>query len=274
MSLKKYVEKRHFERTPEPAPSKAKAKKPHALQYCVQRHNASHLHYDLRLEVDGALKSWAVPKGPTLDPNEKRLAMMVEDHPIEYGSFEGNIPKGNYGGGSVMLWDRGTYEVLEDMPAEKQLERGDFKVRIHGEKIKGDFAIVHIKRGKGNEWLLIKKKDEFAKPGWDANDHARSVISGRTQEEIALDADPETPMVPMPKNIEPMLAQLGSGEPPNRPGWIYEVKWDGYRAICYIQDGKMRMESRRGNALHYPALADLPKHVAAKTAIIDGEVAA
>src|SRR5262249_6681397 len=145
MSLKKYVEKRHFERTPEPAPSKAKEKKAHALQYCVQRHNASHLHYDLRLEIGGAPKSSAVPKGPTLDPNEKRLAMMVEDHPLEYGGFEGNIPKGNYGAGSVMLWDRGTYEILDGMPADKQLERGDFKVRIHGEKIKGDFAIVHIK---------------------------------------------------------------------------------------------------------------------------------
>src|SRR5437868_378792 len=118
MSLKKYSEKRHFDKTPEPAPKAANAHGKHQLSFCVQRHHASHLHYDFRLEVDGALKSWAVPKGPTLDPAVKRLAMMVEDHPLEYGSFEGVIPQGNYGAGSVMLWDRGTYEVLDDTPAE------------------------------------------------------------------------------------------------------------------------------------------------------------
>src|SRR5215470_14545106 len=153
MSLKKYSEKRHFDRTPEPPaaepdPESAKeaAKK---LQYCVQRHDASHLHYDFRLEVGGALKSWAVPKGPTLDPNEKRLAMMVEDHPLEYGDFEGVIPEG-YGAGSVMLWDRGTYELLGDATADEQLVRGDFKFRLHGEKVRGEFALVRTKRGKGN----------------------------------------------------------------------------------------------------------------------------
>src|SRR5215469_1893049 len=166
MSLKKYSEKRHFDRTPEPPAAepelesaKEAAKK---LQYCVQRHHATHLHYDFRLESGGALKSWAVPKGPTLDPSEKRLAMMVEDHPIEYGGFEGVIPKGNYGAGSVMLWDRGTYEILDGAPAEEQIARGDFKFRIHGEKINGDFVLAKIKRSeKGNEWLLIKKKDTF-----------------------------------------------------------------------------------------------------------------
>src|ERR1700686_463542 len=223
MSLKEYSEKRHFDRTPEPAPSEAlKAAGP--LQYCVQRHHATHLHYDLRLEVGGALKSWAVPKGPTLDPAEKRLAMMVEDHPIEYGSFEGVIQKGNYGGGSVMLWDRGTYELLGDASAEEQLARGDFKFRLHGEKITGEFAIVRMKRGKGNEWLLIKKKDSAARPGWDPEDHAESVLTGRTQEEIArgFDAGPAPaakplsgpraakagtkPAADMPKIITPMLA--------------------------------------------------------------------
>src|SRR5438045_6430969 len=116
--------------------------------FCVQRHHATRLHYDLRLEVGGALKSWAVPKGPTLDPAEKRLAMMVEDHPIEYGSFEGNIPKGDYGAGSVMLWDRGSFEQLGQGTAEEQLERGDFKFRLVGEKITGEFALVRMKRGK------------------------------------------------------------------------------------------------------------------------------
>src|ERR1700677_1229540 len=157
MSLKRYAEKRSFDKTPEPAPGKEAASGA-SLTFCVQRHHASHLHYDLRLEVEGALKSWAVPKGPTLDPNEKRLAMHVEDHPIEYGGFEGVIPKGNYGAGSVMLWDRGTYQVLGEATTEQQLARGDFKFQLTGEKLNGEFAIVRMKRGKGNEWLLLKKK--------------------------------------------------------------------------------------------------------------------
>ena len=185
MSLERYTREAPFRPTPEPAPSTKGPGTGASRQYCVQRHHARHLHYDLRLEVGGALKSWAVPKGPTLDPAEKRLAMMVEDHPIEYGGFEGVIPKGNYGAGSVMLWDRGTYEMLGEATAEEQLARGDFKFRVHGEKITGEFAIVRMKRGKGNEWLLIKKKDAAAQPGWNTEDHAVSVLTGRTQEEIA-----------------------------------------------------------------------------------------
>src|SRR3984885_9940013 len=173
MSLKKYAEKRRFEQTPEPAPGAMPAHLS-GLQFCVQRHHASHLHYDFRLEVGGALKSWAVPKGPTLDPNEKRLAMMVEDHPLEYGSFEGVIPKGNYGAGSIMLWDRGTYQLLGEFQVEEQLAKGDFKFHLSGEKLRGDFALVRTKRGKGNEWLLLKKKDAFAQAGWDTEDQARS----------------------------------------------------------------------------------------------------
>src|SRR5258706_9940451 len=192
MSLKTYKEKRSFDRTPEPAPPTTPAPTPGSksqprvpLRFCVQRHHATNLHYDLRLEVDGVLKSWAVPKGPTLDPDQKRLAMMVEDHPIEYGGFEGVIPKGNYGAGSVMLWDRGAYELLGDATADEQLKRGDFKFRLAGEKLSGEVALVRMKRGKGNEWLLIKKRDSTAQPGWDPEDHSQSVLTGRTQEEIA-----------------------------------------------------------------------------------------
>jgi bifunctional non-homologous end joining protein LigD len=297
--LEKYAEKRKFDRTPEPA-GHLTAREPHPLQFCVQRHHATHLHYDLRLEVDGVLKSWAVPKGPTLDPAHKRLAMMVEDHPIEYGSFEGTIPKGNYGAGSVMLWDRGTYQLLGQLSAEEQLAKGDFKFHLSGEKLRGDFALVRIeprnKRGKGNEWLLLKKKDAFAKAGWDTEDHARSVATGRTQEEIAqeltVDDPPAAPAKsvakipgakksPMPESVAPMLAQIGKGDPPSGDDWLYEIKWDGVRALIFIEegridDGKLRMVSRNGNRMdrQYPELSILPHRMNAKQAILDGEIAA
>ena len=193
--LEEYVRKRKFSRTPEPAPSPGDAGRSAAVPrpvFCVQRHDASRLHYDFRLELNGVLLSWAIPKGPSLDPGVRHLAVRVEDHPLQYGSFEGNIPTGEYGGGSVMLWDRGTYELLDaDVPAEEQLARGDFKFRLSGEKLRGDFAIVQMKnvqmktRGKGNEWLLIKKRNRFAAPGWNIEDYAWSVLTGRSQEEIA-----------------------------------------------------------------------------------------
>lgn len=303
--LKPYADKRSFDRTPEPGPeSSPQPRDAGRLEFCVQRHHASHLHYDLRLEVDGVLKSWAVPKGPTLDPAEKRLAMMVEDHPIEYGGFEGVIPAGNYGAGSVMLWDRGTYELLTPSgaaaSAEAQLQKGDFKFRLHGAKLHGEFALVHMKstrRGsKGNEWLLLKKKDQFAEPGWNTEEHARSALTHRTQEEIArgLDADPPgdpapadlskisgAVRAPMPhpgtgSEIAPMLATLGQGPPPATAGWLYEVKWDGVRAMCYVHDGGIEMRSRNGRAIEaqYPELSILPRQIHANSAILDAEIAA
>src|SRR5579871_839069 len=185
MSLREYARKRSFDKTPEPKPD-APLSQPGRNFFCVQRHDATRLHYDFRLEVDGVLKSCAVPKGPSLEPLSKGLAVHVEDHPLDYGNFEGNIPKGEYGGGSVMLWDRGSYELLGNAPALAQIERGDLKFRLHGEKLAGEFALVRMRnRGKGNEWLLIKKKDAAAKPGWNIEDYARSVLTGRTQQEIA-----------------------------------------------------------------------------------------
>jgi bifunctional non-homologous end joining protein LigD len=185
MGLEEYSAKRRFAHTPEPPPTVEAGNQP-ANRFCVQRHDATRLHYDFRLEIDGVLKSWAIPKGPVLDPTLKHLAAQVEDHPVEYGGFEGTIPEGNYGAGSVMLWDQGTFELLGAASADEQLARGDLKFRLSGEKLKGEFALVRMKsRGKGKEWLLIKKRDEFAMPGWDIEAHAYSVLSGRTQEEIA-----------------------------------------------------------------------------------------
>ncbi|MGP0074741.1 MAG: DNA ligase D [Bryobacteraceae bacterium] len=290
MSLKDYSRKRSFDKTPEPPPREQST--PAGNYFCVQRHDATRLHYDFRLEVGGALKSWAVPKGPSLEPLAKHLAMHVEDHPLDYGGFEGNIPKGEYGGGSVMLWDRGTYELLGDAPALAQIERGDFKFRLHGEKLRGEFALVLMRgRGKGNEWLLIKKKDADAKPGWNIEDHARSVLTGRSQQEIAENLPPATSQLPtansqpvsfpagavkapMPGSISPMLATLAT-RPPGGAGWLYEVKWDGVRALCFIENNELKILSRSGKHCEqqYPELSVLPRQVRATQAILDGEIA-
>src|ERR1700719_2626770 len=179
MPLEEYKRKRKFEQTPEPPP-KVESKAGH--RFVVQKHDATRLHYDFRLEMEGVLKSWAVPKGPSLDPADKRLAMHVEDHPVSYYDFEGTIPEGNYGGGTVMVWDAGTWEPLSPGPGDGEyvpgtekeaaamLAKGDLKFRLKGKRLKGDFALIHIKGrsgSKGNEWLLIKKKDDQVVPRFD-----------------------------------------------------------------------------------------------------------
>src|SRR4051812_27514590 len=272
MSLTDYSRKRRFSKTPEPPPAEPKEQ---GNRFCVQRHSATRLHYDLRLEVGGVLKSWAVPKGPTLNPKEKRLAMHVEDHPIEYGDFEGTIPAGNYGAGSVLLWDRGTYELLGDASAEKQLERGDFKFRLHGEKLMGEFALVKIKGSrkdsKGNEWLLLKKPDFAAKPGWDSENDLRSVKGGSTD----LSQIPGAVKAKMPTFLKPMMAN-SSSHVPKGPDWIYEVKWDGVRGLCFINDKKIDVISRSGLQMieNYPEFDSVPASLNAKQVILDGEVVA
>ena len=282
MGLKEYARKRNFEKTPEPAPEEPKAEKVHhGGFFCVQRHDATRLHYDFRLEVNGVLVSWAVPKGPSLDPARKALAMKVEDHPLDYGTFEGNIPEGNYGAGSVMLWDKGSYEVLDELPAQQQLDRGDFKFALHGTKLNGAFAIVHMKHaGKGNEWLLIKKKDEFAVPGYDINEYGWSVATRRTQDEIAENIEAievgklkGARKTAVPATLEPMSATAVT-KPPSGSQWLYEIKWDGIRALCLIKNGSLEMQSRRGNRCEkqYPELKSLPEQVGAKTAWLDGEI--
>jgi bifunctional non-homologous end joining protein LigD len=320
MPLEEYVAKRKFEKTPEPAPGKVELG---GNYFCVQRHDATRLHYDFRLEIDGVLKSWAVPKGPTLDPGMRHYAAHVEDHPVEYGSFEGNIPAGNYGAGSVMLWDCGTFELLGGVPGEEQMTRGDVKFRLHGEKLKGDFALVHMKgRGKGKDWLIIKKRDEFASPRWDVEAHAYSVLSGRTQEEIARNlpareskrktagasdrvwessrpakrtakvskAEKPAPKrkklaidlsnikgarrAEMPGAIEPMKASIVD-RPPHGDDWLFEIKWDGVRAIAFVENEEVRLQGRSGlrSERQYPELAVLPHHLGAHQAVLDGEIA-
>lgn len=364
MSLKEYERKRKFSDTPEPKPVEAERG---GWRFVVQKHRASRLHYDFRLELDGVLKSWAVPKGPSLEPSDKRLAMQVEDHPVEYINFEGRIPEGNYGAGTVMVWDRGTWipEGTEGMTdaereahAREMLEKGDLKFELNGTRLNGSWVLakMHSRRpgSKGTEWLLIKHRDEAAESGYDIEAHDGSVLTGRSMEEIAEDkrsaqwGEPKAQPVKrpgsraakdrhvsidraatattkatakarstdphlrtatdvrhprkdrhvsmnravdwrklvgtvkgarkaaVPQGLKPMLATLAEA-PPKSDEWLYEVKWDGYRALAYVEDGKARLVSRNQNDLtgaFAELAAELPKRVRARQALIDGEIVA
>lgn len=193
MALKDYQKKRKFNETSEPEGKTKKSK--NKLIFVIQRHAATRLHYDFRLEMEGVLKSWAVPKGPSLDPQDKRLAMMVEDHPYDYKDFEGNIPEGNYGAGQVEIWDSGTYEPLEEnsklsdeKELLKELHAGSLKFILHGKKLKGEFALVKMKNSEDNAWLLIKHKDEFAESPYDAeeNTSSKSLVTKFLEEKKSL----------------------------------------------------------------------------------------
>lgn len=195
-ALAEYQKKRDFTRTAEPK-GKSPVKRS-TLAFVIQKHAASRLHFDLRLELDGVMKSWAVPKGPSLDPAVKRLAMQVEDHPVEYNAFEGTIPAGEYGGGTVMLWDRGSYTFWEEDPdpVERLREgyaKGDFKFELSGKRLQGTWVLVRIKRGNPDkpQWLLIKHRDEFARPGTEiVEEEVTSVATGRTMDEITAGDKP------------------------------------------------------------------------------------
>ncbi|HEY6015062.1 MAG TPA: DNA polymerase ligase N-terminal domain-containing protein, partial [Candidatus Limnocylindrales bacterium] len=201
MPLEEYRRKRDFSRTPEPAPAAPTAAAGRSRgRYVVQRHRATRLHYDFRLEIDGVLVSWAVPKGPTLDPGVRRMAVHVADHPLEYFDFEGVIPARQYGAGDVTVWDWGTWEPEAETPdPAAAIANGELKFRIDGEKLKGRFTIVRTSRrpgaaprtafedDEGEQWLLIHKRDADAVPGWDAEDHPRSVKSGRTNDQVKAD---------------------------------------------------------------------------------------
>jgi bifunctional non-homologous end joining protein LigD len=296
MSLDEYTKKRDLSRTPEPAAKVVTTGQ--ALSFVVHKHAASHLHYDLRLELDGVLKSWAVPKGPSLDPAVKRLAMMVEDHPYDYRNFEGTIPKGNYGAGEVIIWDEGTYHapgVTDSQESEKLLRaglyKGDLKFVLEGHKLRGEFALVKIKADKDNSWLLIKKKDAAA-TSEDITRDNRSVVSDATlgdtraggatptraakKHEPQHEPQPETPgqAASLPHDVKPMLATLIE-KPFDDPDWIFEIKQDGYRAIAEVQGGAVQLYSRnnlsfnRNFAEVVHSLASLPGE-----AVLDGELVA
>ncbi|WP_333624848.1 DNA ligase D [Sphingobacterium siyangense] len=331
MGLSKYREKRSAGKTPEPFGGRSSGKE---LRFVVQKHDASHLHYDFRLEMNGVLKSWAVPKGPSMDPSIKRLAMMVEDHPYDYRNFEGIIPKGQYGGGTVIVWDEGSYEALApetndvakmDKNLRHQLYSGKLKFRLFGEKLKGEFALVKAYGRGGNEWLLMKLEDQYA-TSKDVIAKDKSVLSGKTIAEMEKSPDKvygqpvvkknsisknkgkksrnaaeiisnQLEEVPKKKKaetqkqaynitdllkkspkqvfyttVQPMLATL-IDKPFDDQNWVYEVKWDGYRALAFMKNGKIELKSRNDKSFNekfYPVY-DTLKSIAIN-AILDGEI--
>jgi bifunctional non-homologous end joining protein LigD len=314
MGLAKYNEKRNFGETPEPQGGKAETGQ---LRFVIQKHDASHLHYDFRLEMEGVLKSWAVPKGPSTDPEVKRLAMMVEDHPYDYRTFEGIIPKG-YGAGTVIVWDEGTYEPMDfkskdkdeqDKELRHMLHAGKIKFTLKGKKLKGNYALIKA-HGRGeNGWLLLKLDDKYAKME-DILLKDKSVISNKTLapvEKMAThfygekSADGEKPVkkksvtapkkkkvqptekktgkssakgkkAAFPRQLKPMLATLVD-QPFDEPGWWYEVKWDGYRAVAFLNKDQVELKSRNDKSFDekfYPVREKLERlnlH-----AVLDGEI--
>lgn len=301
MSLASYKKKRNFKKTPEPSGKAASTKT--GLAFVVQRHKASHLHYDFRLEMDGVLKSWAVPKGPSLNPADKRLAMMVEDHPYNYKNFAGIIPEGNYGAGIVEIWDKGTVSDPDDSSrkiSEKKLlaglKAGSLKFILHGKKLKGEFALVKMKGKQENAWLLLKHKDKYAVEGiYNSEEHTpknspinkwltkntgiakeKKPTSNAKEPAVKKKAHVSLPgkSRKLNKFIRPMLAKETEA-PFNDKNWVFEIKWDGYRAISEIDGEDVLLYSRNGNTFDssYPVLTQALKKLKIK-AILDGEIIA
>ncbi len=288
MALKDYKRKRNFGSTPEPTGGGTQDA---LLHFVVQKHQASRLHYDFRLEMEGVLRSWAVPKGPSLNPGDKRLAIQVEDHPFDYKDFEGVIPEGNYGAGTVIVWDQGSYEPLEagrkkamEKTLLQQWKEGSLKFRLNGRKLKGEFALVRMKSAEDNAWLLIKHDDDKASRK-DVTTLDKSVVSGKTLEQVGSAGKPgagkrtagqkrTSGQAPFPSALSPMLAT--SVEAPfDRKDWIFEVKWDGYRTIAYIGKKKATLQSRNGKSFDekfspvWQAVRDWETE-----AVVDGEIVA
>ncbi len=307
MALERYRQKRDFRITPEPE-GKVGARRSRGLAFVIQKHAATRLHYDFRLELNGVLLSWAVPKGPSLDPNDKRLAMHVEDHPLEYGEFEGVIPPKQYGAGTVMVWDRGTW-TPKGAPDEAYA-KGHLKFELHGEKLHGTWNLVKSRSGKygGDSWLLFKESDAFARLGPQAqivDERPDSVVSGRSLAEIAAQKDRvwhsnqsveqnvmggairkrnaapprglETLEGARKSTLPDMIdAQLATSmkSPPTGPSWVHEIKYDGYRMLCRIVDGDVRMMSRNAKDWtdDFPSITRALARLAVESAWLDGEV--
>jgi bifunctional non-homologous end joining protein LigD len=306
MALEDYKKKRDFSKTPEPP---AEVRPVGGSSYCIQKHAASRLHYDFRLELDGVLLSWAVPKGPSFDPRDKRLAMHVEDHPVEYGSFEGVIPEGEYGAGAVVLWDRGTWTPVID--PHLGLKKGELKFQLHGEKLAGKWALVKIKGDDPKAWLLVKDKDDHARAAAEldiVSARPESVVSGRGLAEVAAErdrlwhskavraggeVDPGGPAEgdggerlrladlkgalrgPLPRT-QPLALAMVVEAPPDGDDWLHEIKHDGYRIVARIEEGEVRLVSRNGKdwTKEFPQVARAVGRLPAGTALLDGEVAA
>lgn len=296
--LREYRDKRDFHKTGEPPGAKSPTQGPPI--FVVQKHAARRLHYDLRLEVGGVLKSWAIPKGPSLDPAQKRLAAQVEDHPIDYASFEGRIPEGEYGAGEVIVWDSGTYTPEDSsglsFPNGKQaqtvitsgLANGKISFVLNGQKLKGSWTLVKV-RGRDKDWLLIKHRDEHARPGYDILTEDRSVLSGRTVEELRQGIAPISSglpphgagsldgarKAPFPGFVHPMLASLTEA-PFASPDWLFEPKLDGYRVIATRQGGRVDLWSRKGNRVTDPYKVVIPSldNQPPSELVLDGEMVA
>jgi bifunctional non-homologous end joining protein LigD len=305
--LAKYREKRDFTRTKEPAAVAAEAAAGGRLRFVVQKHDARRLHYDLRLELDGVFKSWAVTRGPSLDPAQKRLAVEVEDHPLDYGDFEGTIPKGQYGGGTVQLWDRGYWAPEGKATPEEALEKGDLKFTLRGKRLKGSWVLVRMKHdrngGKRTNWLLIKHRDEYAAAADKAEEFLEedaSVASGRDMTRIAegkgrapkpfmkvkapkadavwdssqgIAAEARAGAEKMPGFIAPQLCETVE-RPPAGAGWVHEIKFDGYRVQLRVEGGKATTKTRSGLdwSGKFPAIVKAAS--ALPDAILDGEIVA
>ena len=284
--LAEYRRKRDFGRTQEPSgKTTSSPTRSGRLRFVVQKHAASHLHFDLRLEVDGVMKSWAVPKGLSLDPSVKRLAMQVEDHPMDYNAFEGTIPKDEYGGGTVMLWDQGTYSAdtaashdEEEDAVREGLRRGDLKITFHGERLHGSFALVRMKFARNRsssskpQWLLIKHRDEFATDKDVVAENMTSVESDRTMDEIASGKSKV-----WESNREPMYASIGTEIPGE--GWTFEPKYDGIRVLAYATPVDVKLITRNGKdkAAQFPEIVAALKKLASQTKrslVLDGEIVA
>ena len=244
--LARYRQKRDFRRTPEPAPQTGAAGDGF---FMVHEHAARRLHYDLRLAIGGVLVSWAVPRGPSTDPAEKRLAVHVEDHPLEYAAFEGTIPAGNYGAGTVIIWDRGTFEVDGEGTAAEQLAAGSLHLVLTGQKLRGRWMLVRT-RGQGRDadraWLLMKKKDAFATNADVTREARASVASGVTLEELRGDRPDvaRCPALAAPLRASALMHPTAAGALPDGAGWLYEIKWDGVRVLAVRTAGRVRLLGR------------------------------